>query len=175
MVGTRLRRALAVVAVTAAMTAAVAAPAQAQTVVVQDGFEGTGSAWTFQRSGSGSGFIEFNSAYPRDGLNNGALLVDSGWSAVGRSVNLTNGISIRCNAWIYVQTPGATLNIEIIDPATWNYIALNTVTVGATGTGYKLVDVGPWLADIKRVHFRVALTTNGWVRLDSMGAQCWLG
>ncbi len=176
----RARRLLVVLAVTAGLTAAVAAPAQANWIVANDGFEGPngGGFWTFQRSGTGSGFIEFNSAFARDGVNNGALTVQSGWSAVGRPVTLTNGVSIRCRAWIYVQTPGATLNIEIIDPNTFNYIALKTVTLGSTGSGYTLVDVGPWLADIKRVQFRVALLANGgsrWARVDSMGAQCWLG
>ena len=176
--GSMTKRAILVLGVTMALVAAVAAPAQAHWLVTTDGFEGTGGSWTFQRSGTGSGFVERNSPYAREGVNNGALLATTGWSATGRSFYLSNGISIRCNAWIYVQTPGATLNIEIIDPATWNYIALNTVTVPSTGSGYTLVSVGPWLADIKLVHFRVALLANGgssWVRLDSMGAQCWLG
>lgn len=172
------KRAMVVLGVTLAMVAAAATPAQAHWLVATDGFEGTGSNWIFQKSGTGSGFVERNSAYAREHLNNGALLATTGWSATGRAVFLTDGISIRCNAWIYVQTAGAKLNIEVIDPSTWNYVALNTVTVPSTGSGYTLVSVGPWLADIKYVHFRVALLANGgssWVRLDSMGAQCWLG
>jgi hypothetical protein len=176
--GSMTRRAIVVLGVMAAMTALVAAPARAATIVAQDGFEGSGSNWTFQRSGTGSGYVEVNSLYAREGLNNGALLVTTGWSAAGRTVYLMNGVSIRCNAWIYVQTAGAQLNIEVINPSTNGYIALKTVTVSSTGSGYRLVDVGPWLADVKQVRFRVALLAGGassWARLDSMGAQCWLG
>src|SRR5688500_5298689 len=69
----RARRLLVVLAVTAGLTVAAAAPAQAvQWIVAQDGFEGYqgGGFWKFQRSGVGNGFIEFNSAYARTGVNN---------------------------------------------------------------------------------------------------------
>jgi hypothetical protein len=161
------------------LTAAVAAPAHAQQfIMVQDGFEASSGFWKFQKSGVGNGGIETDVGYAREGRRNGWLTVESGWSSVGRPATLRNGTSIRCSAWIYVQTPGATLNVEIIDPATWNYIALETHTVASTGSGYTLLDVGPWRADIKQVQFRVAVLAGGtssWVRLDDMGVQCWFG
>jgi hypothetical protein len=174
----RTRWVLVALAMVAGLVLAGGTPANAQTIVARDGFEDAHGVWQFQRSGTGDGGIEVNSPYAFEGHNNGWLTVQSGWSGVGRQMYLTSGISIRCNAWIYVQTPGATLNIEIIDPQTFNYIAVNTVTLGSTGSGYVQTAVGPWLADIKNVLFRVSLLATGgssWVRLDGMGAQCWLG
>jgi hypothetical protein len=177
-VGRRIATVMLGFAAAAGLVLAVAAPAHAQLIVANDGFEDQPGRWSFTRSGVGSGGFEVNSAYAREGSDNGWLRVTSGFSSVGRSVNLQNGISIRCDSWIYVQTPGATLNIEIIDPATFNYIALETVTLGSTGSGYRQVGAGPWRADIKNVLFRVSLLAGSsptWVRLDSMGVHCWLG
>lgn len=174
----RVGRLLVALTMVAGVTAALATPAHAQQFIeMNDGFEDVFGNRVFVDSGDGDGYVEGDSPHPRTGDNNGALLADSGWSGVRRSVGLHSG-NVNCNAWAYIQTPGATVNVEIIDPATWNYIAFEQHVLGSTGTGYTQVGVGPWDGEIKNVVFRIALLSDGdpeWVRVDDMGLQCWFG
>ena len=49
----------------------------------------------------------------------------------------------QCAAGIYVEALGAArINFEVIDPTTWTYIALNSVTVSSGG--YQPIAVGPF-------------------------------
>lgn len=76
---------------------------------------------------------------------------------MGRSVTLRNNSTRKdCAAGIYLQGfAGAKVNVEVINPSTWTYVALNSITIG--GSGYGQYTVGPWTGGPNLVHFRVSL------------------
>ena len=91
-----------------------------------------------------------------------------------RSVRITPARhNPTCSAAIYLQGPAGTqVNVEVIDPSTWNYLAVKTVTL--SGNGYADYGTPTWKSTIDPVVFRVSLLANGdsWVRADDLGVTC---
>jgi hypothetical protein len=146
---------------------------------LQDGFEyNYASTWTFYHSGNGSGSFDIKAGRSRSGYNNALLTAITGWSSVGRTVNFTpyqSGRTLNCAANIYIQPIIGTskINFEVIDPSTWRYIALKTVTL--TGGSYNAVSVGPFIPARKDAFVRVSLLGNGSAsaaRVDDLTVQC---
>lgn len=65
------------------------------------------------------------------------------------------------------------VNFEIINPSTWNYLSLKTVTL--TGSGYTLATVPSWRGGPNTVYVRVSLLGGGAfssIRVDDLVLQC---
>jgi hypothetical protein len=155
-----------------------ASPAHADIWQHTDGFESNpAAAWQFDRGGDGSGTLELNAGTAAGGRNN-ALLTTSpgGWSGVGKLLTVrprTAGHSTTCGGgfWIRSVSGPALLNVEVIDPTTWTYVALRTVRAGDAAWQWHAVSGyrdGP-----TQVFIRVSLLGgSGPARVDEMGFQC---
>jgi len=79
-----------------------------------------------------------------------------------------------CAARIYVLPLGvAKVNFEIIQPSSWRYISLKTVTL--SGSSYQAVITNSWNAVDIDVFVRVSLIYNGGfsaARVDDLLVQC---
>lgn len=107
-----------------------------------------------------------------------------GWSSLGRKVHLspaqyhasTCGASVSVRGSAVIPTTAEQLNIEVIDPVTWRYIALSHATV--TGSGWVTASVGPWTPGPVDVFFRVSLagasgaTESRYAGLDDLVVTC---
>ncbi|MEU1586977.1 hypothetical protein [Micromonospora sp. NPDC005710] len=169
--------AAAVLATTVALTVAVG-PAQADLWQHTDGFEGSPAAvWEFHRSGAGSGAYELGAGTARSGSNNAILTTSAGgWSGVGKLLTVrprTAGHSTTCGGGFFVRAVSgpAVLNVEVIDPASWTYLALRTVRI--TDTVWRRHDVASYANGPSQVFVRVSLLGgSGAVRVDDMAFQC---
>ena len=118
------------------LVVAVAAPANASPVTITyDDFETPASRSNWQFSSSGSGFSQFDWGPP---AHSGSILgeLDSpwydagGWTAMSRTLTRSGWVRDSCNVSVWLASrDGATVNVEVIDPNTWNYIALKSVYV----------------------------------------------
>lgn len=176
-VGRGVRRVVVTLLVSAGLIAVTSGVAHAGTWQMNDGFEyNPAGTWTLYHSGVGGGGFDLNAGTARTGYNNAWLSVQTGWSSVGRSVYLTPAQlhQSSCGAGIYIAAlSGARLNFEVINPSTWTYVALKTVTL--SGGGYTLVTVGPWVPGPTTVFIRVSLLGSGAfnaVRVDDLIVQC---
>jgi hypothetical protein len=148
---------------------------------LQDGFELNDHArtWTLQHSGNGSGRFDVRAQRALSGYNNAWLTTITGWSSVGRTVQITpyqRGKTFRCGARIYIQPVigNSKVNFEVINPSNWTYIALKTVTL--TGTSYQAVQTGEFIPARKDIFVRVSLLGNGnarAARVDDLTVQCY--
>lgn len=173
MPSTRLRRAaLTIAAVTTAVVIGAAGTAHANMWQLTDNFDSNPAA-TWKIGGEG-GFntSPTTSAWLRKSDN-------SGWAEVGRTVHLTPAQFHRaeCAASISLRASAdgstSTVNIEVIDPSSWTYIALNKVSV--TGSNFQQFNVGPWTPGPVDVYFRVSLLAAGSYRylgVDSLVVSC---
>jgi len=147
---------------------------------LDDSFESNpAGTWTFYHEGLGSGGFDINAGQARSWSNNAWLTAQSGWSSVGRTVSLTPfqpGRTLNCATQIYIKPFGtATVSLEVIDPSTWTYVALKTVTL--SGDSYKAVTTAPFIPPHKDVFVRISLTGDGYraVRIDDLIVQCQYG
>lgn len=163
-----------VTAATAAIVG-VATPAYAGVWSNQDGFENSpASTWWIEGAGDFGGF----DGLPHTGNRYATIYTDDGgWSAVGRMVRLTPALSHRssCGAQVWLQEkPGVRVNIEIIDPSDWTYIALRQVTMPA-GYPWTAYSVGPWTPGPVDVVFRVSVLSDGGyarMKVDDLTVTC---
>lgn len=172
-----VRRLVVTLLVSAGLVAMTSGVAHAGIWQLNDGFEYNPAAtWTLYHSAIGGGGFDLNAGTARTGYNDAWLSVQTGFSSVGRSVYLTPAQlhQSSCGAAIYISAlSGSQLNFEVINPSTWTYIALKTVTL--SGGGYTLVTVGPWVPGPLTVFIRVSLLGNGGfsaVRVDDLLVQC---
>jgi hypothetical protein len=127
-----------------------------------DGFESNPSAtWSFSGEGDSSG--RFATAAPHSGSTYASISEwYPGWSSVGRSVRITPATvhTPKCglSAWMATTAYRPRVNVEVIDPATWTYIALYQVTL--SGQGYKNYAVGSWRATKADVFLRFSVLAN---------------
>lgn len=170
----------------AALTATVlglgfgARPAFASLWQLSDGFEGDPSAtWTFDLAGTGGGVFEIGAGRARTGSNNAFLRADTGYSAVGRTVHVTPKEvhdDASCFLGFQVTPVGAAVtmvNVEVIDPSSWTYLALQTIRISSNG--WRLVSTPNWTGGPVNVFVRLsALAGRGFapVRVDDMIVQC---
>nr|WP_062341420.1 hypothetical protein [Herbidospora sakaeratensis] len=185
----KISRAFIAVTVAATVVVAPAGPASAGVWQLTDGFEpatNPESRWTptvvdqcwgpYYTGGlgpprSGTGFAHWRVLYRPD------------WCAIGRTITLTPFITrpgpIRCTAgvWARLRGQGPQLNVEVIDPDTWTYIALKTVPYPGWRADYTLHTVS-WTAQRADVvlRFAMAATDNGpyaaEIELDDVTVQC---
>jgi len=84
-----------------------------------------------------------------------------GWSAVGRVVNIAS-FSRPCDAEIFVKSVNASqsVSLEVIDPATWTYVSLTSVTISSGA--YRFISANGWtVAPYSDVVIRVAIGGPG--------------
>lgn len=164
------------VLVSAGLLTATATAAHASIWQVSDGFDyQPASTWQLTHVGTGGGLFELNAGTARTAPNNAYLWAQNNFSSVGRSVTLRNNSTRNfCIAGIYLKgLSGVKVNFEVINPSTWTYISLKTVTL--TGGGYTQATVPSWQGGPNTVYVRVSLLGSGSfssVRVDDLVVQC---
>ena len=177
-----IRAAAVVVAMTVGTIAGTAGAAYADYWALSDGFElSPASTWRLETYGVSSGGFELGQGTARSGRNNAWLRATTSFSAYGRNVRITPArYGPDCSASAFIQTPGgASVNFEVIEPSTWTYIRLTSVTPASTGSGWTLVSSGVWHPGREggeNVVIRVALLgdgySNDWIRIDDLQVSC---
>ena len=145
---------------------------------VEDGFESNRNSWGFV----GTGQFYYNSGTAQTGYYSAQLKAPSAgtWAAVGRLVNVR---APTCKTNIFVKSASGQLsgNLEVIDPATWTYIALKPFTITSAQAGAWIpLTTGTWKVSAGRppVYVRVAIGyVNGaeTAYVDDMRTMCWRG
>jgi hypothetical protein len=137
--------------------------------------------WKFSHNASyGAGGFDYNQGTAFSAPNNAWLAVTNGWSAIRVYTPLPadgeTTMNDLCTASIYIKpavNDSVTLNLEVIDPWTWTYVALKQVTL--LPGGYKQVSFS-WRTTLDDVFVRFALlSNNGYykkVRLDNYYVHC---
>jgi hypothetical protein len=176
----RLPRAVQAVALAIVVSAGVivvdTGAAQASLWQLTDGFDyQPASTWSIQTAGSGGGGFDINAGTARSAPNNAYLWSQTQFSGVGRSVTLRNNSTrTNCGAGVYVNgLSGAKVNFEVIEPASWTYLSLRSVTL--TGGGYTQITVPPWSGGPNTVFVRISLLGAGSfnsIRVDDLTVQC---
>jgi hypothetical protein len=170
----RRRLFVAVFALLSALGVSSAGVAYASVWQLDDGFEGNpASTWSLYHSAIGGGGFNINAGTARSGSNNAWLVTQTGWSSVGRTVHLTPAQlhQVTCAAQIYIQPLNTTtLNFEVIDPPTWTYVSLKTVTLPAGS--YQRVLTDPFVPYRTDVFVRVSTTSPSTARVDDLTVQC---
>jgi hypothetical protein len=173
-----IRYAVAVAAATAVTLGVAVSPAKADIWQHTDGFESNPfGVWEFHRSGAGSGDVELGLGTARTGQNNAILTTSAGgWSGVGKLLTVrprTAGHSTTCGGGFYVRPVSgpAVLNVEVIEPTSWTYLALRTVRV--SDLLWRRHEVATYQDGPTQVFIRVSLLGgSGPVRVDDMTFQC---
>lgn len=181
--GVRTRWVTTVAAVAATLVGVTATPAHASGWQLIDGFEsGTAALWSFSGN-PGCGFCGYISDDPwqvhggAQAASIEAMSADS-WFSAARTVHLGPAAQHRttCSARIFVKMPAGQLNFEIIDPATWTYVALTHV--GTSNVNYRAVTVGSWLGGPVDVVVRVSVLrvgappTTAFAMIDDLTVSC---
>jgi hypothetical protein len=184
----KLRGYLAITAVAIALTVSQAAPVHASTLptvwILADGFEANpASTWTFSGSPACGicGYFATDAPQAHTGNRWASVqaMASNSFFSVGRTVTLTPAAThaASCVAHIYVKLPAGQLNFEVINPATWTYIALTTINT-TSDTGYRNVSAGPWTTGPVNVVIRVSVLRNGnppttaFANVDDLLVQC---
>jgi hypothetical protein len=162
-----LRRAIALLALSVTLVTGQPQPASAVTfkTLVVDSFEDP-SLWSGFYAAPGDARIFFNLLGPRTGQHYAYLNEGAGagtWASLERLVP-GGGAGWICSATIWVIPRGFDsaghnrFNIEVIDPATFTYVALNPVDYRDTGrlTPYQRFTVGAWQSNLPQLLFRVS-------------------
>lgn len=153
-----------------------ATTARASIWQLQDDFElNAPSTWRFEHAGVGGGYLDTTGNYSKSGIADAYIYSSSGFSSVGRIVSFTPflpGRTLTAAAAIYIRPWGGnvTLNFEVIDPATWTYISLKTVTLPTTYT-YQKVVTNAFIPYKKEVYVRVSVLNNGAADIDDLTVQ----
>jgi hypothetical protein len=155
-----------VLAVSTALVVVAAGPAAAITTwTFRDSFEN--STWTTDGVG-GWGYVGYSST-AHSGTQEAFVDAWNGWGSVGRPVRIgvpAGGFSGCVMAlWVRPLEPVTRLNVEVINPSTWNYVALRTVTLTAPAPGvfrpYQYVYLGEsWTVSVRDVFFRVSAVSH---------------
>jgi hypothetical protein len=96
---------------------------------------------------------------------------------VARTVHLTPAVNHRasCAAQVWLQeAPGTRVNVEVIDPANWTYLAVRQATLPA-GYPWKAYGSGTWTPGPVDVIVRISLLSDGdyeRVKVDDLTVQC---
>jgi len=169
-----VRRILTTFTLVIACVAATAAPAQADlfgnTSVMTDRLENNpAQRWTIWSTGNGTGGFQAGVGFVFHDMT-------TGWTEIGRDVTLSpiDG-SHTCRAYIdlFAEDNGgeALVNIEVINPANWQYLAKGTNRVASTPIQFF---TPKWSNGPTTVRFRVSLIGNGdrtlWI--DNMFISC---
>ncbi|MBO3752646.1 hypothetical protein J5X84_41905 [Streptosporangiaceae bacterium NEAU-GS5] len=184
----RLSRAFIAATVAAAVVLAPAGPASAGIWQLTDGFEpasNPASRWTPTVVGTCWGPYYTSSTRPArsgTGFAHWRVLYRPDWCSIGRTIQLTPVISrpgISCSAGIWAKLRGGDpqLNVEVIDPDTWTYLALKSVPYPGSTDSWTLHTV-TWTAQRPNVVLRFTLGAMGpgpypaEIELDDAIVQC---
>lgn len=149
-----------------------AAGARANLWQLQDDFEvNAPSTWHFEHAGVGGGFFDFSGFYARSPRSDAYIYVSTGFSSVGRIVSFTPffpGRTLNSVAQIYVRPWGnnVKINFEVIDPATWTYVSLKTVTL-ANNSSYQAITTDPFIPRKKELYIRVSVLAGTGVQIGA--------
>jgi hypothetical protein len=175
-----LRRFLTIAGVAGALLVGAATPAFASVWTLSDGFESNPAAtWWFEASDQfGHGDFGGFDGIPHTGSKYATIYrFDAGWASVARNVHLTPAQSHRasCGAQVWLQeAPGTRVNIEVINPSTWTYVAVNSVTL-PSDNAWHAYGSGSWTPGPVDVVFRVSVISTGGfarVKVDDLTVQC---
>ncbi|MFC4533591.1 hypothetical protein [Sphaerisporangium dianthi] len=182
-----LSRSLMAAAIAVSVVLVPAGPASAGIWQLTDGFEPStnpASRWTFTANGGcGGPVFGGSSSTPRTGSGWASMwaYTKGDWCALGRTIHLTPVSAhpgARCTAGVWTELWGemASFNLEVIDPDTWTYIALKSITQDWVH-GWELQTVS-WTAQRSDVVLRFAVGQRNpyWhaaqVDLDDVVVQC---
>jgi len=171
------------------LVGAVAAPANAATLTISyDDFETSASRsnWQFSTTG-GDGWGQFDWGLP---THSGSQLADlfspwdqaGGWTAISRTMTRAWWAGNSCNVSVWLASrEGANVNVEVIDPNTWNYMALKSVYIQtetrAEPLHYIQVMTPAFTPSVSSFVFRVSIVNpdgdhQRWVLVDDVKYTC---
>jgi hypothetical protein len=163
---TLVRRALAVLTIAASLIVAGAQPAASGPLpypYIIDTFDNA-YVWAGYHGPSGEAYVSNTAGGARTGPNSG-FLAQSGtsfWASLERL--FTSPANKTCNMWIWLKATSTTgghlkFNVEIIEPASFTYVALKPVEYSNNVPfGYAKYVVGPWRTTThQQLLFRVSL------------------
>ncbi len=169
----RLRSYLTIAAVGAALVVLPQAPAHAvvvpKTWAFVNGFEGdNASTWIFAGNPycEFCGYVETQDPILAHSGNNWASIestAPNSFFSVFTYLNLAPAAQTisSCYAQAYVEVPAGQLNVEVINAATWTYVALASVG-SSNSSNYRLVRTASWVpGSVRDVVFRVSTVRTG--------------
>lgn len=159
---------LAVVLMTTLAITASVQPASAFTIrnIVNDGFENP-AVWTGYFAAPGAAFVNTNQSAAHSGQRYGVLWEEAGsgtWASLERPFTEPSGRG-NCVASIWIVpllgdgNNRSRFNIEVIDPQTFTYVALNSVDYqfpSQTLPSYAQYTVASWKLSGRQLLFRVS-------------------
>lgn len=130
----RLHRRVGIVALLSmTLVLAAAVPASASTLtLLTDGFEAQSASWQLYHSGTGSAeYAQDTEGFARTGTGYILLAAKTGFSSLGRTFTAPL-LTTSCTASVYIDPVSfpsghAKLNLEMINPSDFSYLALSTV------------------------------------------------
>jgi hypothetical protein len=172
----RLGRYLGLLALIGTLLTVPATAASAATRMLSESFEGSSAyTWTFEGDPycQFCGEVDDFKPWAHTGAKSAFIRTYSpvgSWFSVGKLVHLQRNNS--CQARVYVLRVG-TVNVEVIDPSTWTYLALGTIS---SGESYQLQSLN-WWGGPTDVYFRVSIVstperTDGWANVDDITIDC---
>ncbi|MCW6007308.1 hypothetical protein K1W54_22590 [Micromonospora sp. CPCC 205371] len=166
------RRILTVVALAIACVVGMTGPAQALPLPIDLFDNNPASRWTVWSTGNGTGSFGNSQARLDHALT-------TGWTEISRDVSIGAPDSdIACGFEIQLRGTASNVvsnvNIEVINPNNWQYLALSQVQV--SGQQWQSFPTPWWVHRVNPVKFRVSLLAAGGqaqtVHIDTMSGMC---
>jgi hypothetical protein len=156
-------------------------PAHASIWLYADNFENDpGATWWFEH-GAGTSVGEFtrNDGFANSGLYYADMQqIDQGWISVDHTVHLPVSLTKRCQARAFFMAlppeQQARVNIEIINPSNWTYIALGSFTLFPPYPIFEEKSIS-WIGGPSNVIIRLVVLGDGvWtkVKVDDVRILC---
>ncbi len=159
----------------------VSTPGTAQANLWQwsNSFEGSAAihGWRAEQYGSSNAGVDAAVGAARTGSQSGWIWAQTQFASLGQKIRLSPAQlhSVRCGAAMYIKAPAGTakVNLEVINPNNWTYIALKSVTLSSSS--YTAVVTPTWIPGPIDVYLRVSLVGQGGfsiIRVDDAYIQC---
>jgi len=180
----KLRRRALIAMLALALLMAFQGTALALSWAMTDGFESSSASttWTFFGDGTHTGSLKYSATYARSGYYYARLTASNGgWSTVGRTVNLWPYTNVQssssCTAGAYVRSLNGSSEIivEVINPATWSPLAIQSHTVSSS-TSYTWISSPGWAVNRGDVFVRIEVVSGTYsevVYVDDMKVTCY--
>lgn len=169
------RRIAATVGMSLAFVLAAGAPAHAANATLSDDFEAADANYVWTTEHGECCLVPGNNPDAHSGSHAGFLPFArlGSWTSLGRSVHLPAVLEprTRCKAWIWIDPLWPiTVNVEVINPTDWTYIALSTVTLAAN-SGWQQISTRVWMPYTSDVYFRVSNISDD---VQAYGGEAWI-